>query len=145
MPDFDKDPPEDQDPRLPNLNIKKETNELEGVPVDPPPEPVSPQPPQPKTPEELLEEAKALSSMPVSSGESIAAKEKMSDLEKDKTDGSKSSPIGLFLAAIFLVAISGTGGYFLGKSQSRVALPLPSPSSSPAASVSHSPAPSQLP
>ena len=145
MPDFDKDLPEDQDPRLPNLNIKKETNELEGVPVDPPPEPISPQPPQSKTPEELLEEAKALSSIPVSSGESISAKEPIPDLKQDETGSSKLSPIGLFLAAIFLVAISGTGGYFLGKSQSRAALPLPSPSSSPAASVSPSPVPSQLP
>ncbi|KKS04899.1 MAG: hypothetical protein UU56_C0002G0039 [Candidatus Curtissbacteria bacterium GW2011_GWA2_41_24] len=147
MPDFDKDPPEDQDPRLPNLNIKKETNELEGVPVDPPPEPVSPQPPQPKTPEELLEEAKALSSMPVSSGESIAAKEKMSDLEKDKTDGSKSSPIGLFLAAIFLVAISGTGGYFLGKGSTgqKTILPSTAPSSQPAVNVPPTPSPSPLP
>src|SRR3990167_2242638 len=154
MPDFDKDSSQSGDPRFPDLNPKDQLDDLSQAPVAPAPPPVTPQseaiekPPTPlvpKTPEELLEEAKALSSMPVSSGESIAAKEKISDLEKDKSDGSKSSPIGLLLAAIFLVAISGTGGYFLGKSQSRAALPLPSPSSSPAASVSPSPVPSQLP
>src|SRR3989338_3163524 len=147
MPDFDKDLPEDQDPRLPNLNIKKETNELEGVPVDPPPEPISPQPQQSKTPEELLEEAKALSSIPVSSGESISAKEPIPDLKQDETGSSKLSPIGLFLAAIFLVAISGTGGFFLGKGSTgqKTILPSTAPSSQPAVNVPPTPSPSPLP
>ena len=156
MPDFNEDASGNGDPRFPDLNPKSEPDDLGQVPVDPPP-PVTPgldvtekaavSSSSPKTPEELLEEAKVLSSLPVNSEESISAKEKISDLEKDKTDGSKSSPIGLFLAAIFLVAISGTGGYFFGKNSTgqKTVLPSATPSSQPAVNVSETPSPSAIP
>lgn len=136
MSDFDKDPAKDEDPRFPNLSPKGESDDLGQVPVDPPPPPVTPQSSRPKTPEELLEEAKTLSSMPISSGES--------DLKPDKSDSSKPSPIGLFLVAFFLMAVSGAGGYFLGKSSSGAVLPSPTPTSQPAVNVTPTPSPSPL-
>ena len=156
MPDFDKDPNQSEDSRFPDLSPKAESAELGDVPVDPAP-PVTPPsgetgqtaavPSGPKTPEELLAEAKTLSSMPISSPEPFSGSQELPNIEYPKTTTPNFlSVILLLLGAIILVMVSGAGGYFLGKSSSpQVALPSPSASNPPAASISPSSVPSPLP
>ena len=159
MLDFNKDSNQSEDSRFPDLSPKAESAELGGVPVDPAP-PVTPPsdesgqtaaiPSGSNTPEELLAEAKTLSSMPISSPEPSSGSQGLPDIEIPKTNTPNFlSVIFLLLGAIILVMVSGAGGYFVGKSQSQVTslatsspavfeptpTPLPSPTPTPPATV----------
>ena len=164
MSDFNEDLA-DQDPRFSDLKSKDQPDKLSSLPVDPPPpvasQPTSPSAQQsvqsqkspplkstPSSPDDLLAEAKVLSNLPIGSPELLSNKEQIPDLEKLKEGGANfKSTAGLFLLAIFLVIVSGTGGYFLGKNSSvQTTANLPSetavwPSLSPQAAMSPTPTP----
>ena len=72
-----------------------------------------------KSPEDLLAEAKVLSNLSISSQDVPPQGQEASSPSVSKSEGgSLGHAIGLFLAVIILIIVSGTGGYFLGKNSS---------------------------
>src|SRR3990167_1425740 len=104
---------------MPDSEEMDELKETPGDPAEPATTKASPFSQKSKSPEDLLAEAKILSNLSISSQEVTSQGKEASSFNGSKSGGGGlGQAIGLFLAAVILIIISGTGGFFLGKNSS---------------------------
>ena len=104
---------------MPDSEELDELKETPGDPAEPATTKASPFSQKSKSPEDLLAEAKILSNLSISSQEVTSQGKEASSFNGSKSGGGGlGQAMGLFFAAVILIIISGTGGFYLGKNSS---------------------------